>query len=99
MLVLGEFAKEKRGIPAGEKQFVLANFALRIRKDIGKNLRGLHGAQIRAGKKKIRRNSKGGKSFGHGFGLLDAIFGEVAIRVSRALGIFAIDGDTVTNDI
>jgi hypothetical protein len=97
--VFGEFAEELEGFGAGEELIGFADFVFGVGEFVGEDFGGLVGAEIRAGDEEIG----GGADFGNAFGDLadsfDSFLGEEAIGVGGTVGVFAIDGYAVADDV
>src|SRR5579859_330365 len=98
-LVFGEFAEELERFGAGEELVGFADLVFGVGEFVGEDFRGLKGAEIGAGEQKIRRGSDFGDTFGDLAGLFDSLLREKAIRVGRTVGVFAIDGNAVADDV
>jgi hypothetical protein len=59
----------------------------------------LVGAEIRAGNEEIGCGTDFGDAFGYQAGFFDAFLSEEAIGVGGTLGIFAIYGDAMADDV
>jgi len=99
ILVFGEFAKELEGLGAGEKLIGFADFVFGIAEFGGENFGSLIGAEIGTGEEEIRGGADFGYAFGDLAGFFDSLLREEAIGVGGAFGIFAIDGNTVADDV
>ena len=59
----------------------------------------MKGAEIGTGKKEVGRGTDFGDAFGDLAGFLDALLGEETIGVGGTVGVFAVDGDAVADDV
>src|SRR5579862_9014995 len=94
-----QFAKESAGVRAGQQEIALLDFGSGEFQFVGKDFRGLHGAHVGTREKNRRRYTQGGKSFGHFASFLESLRSEIALGIGRRLGILAIDGDSVSDDV
>jgi hypothetical protein len=98
-LVFGEFAEELERLGAGEKLIGFANFVFRVGEFVGEDFGGLQGAEIGAGKKEVGSGADLGYAFGYLAGFFDSFLREETIGVGRTVGIFAVDGYAVADDV
>src|SRR5574340_784563 len=99
VLVANEAAKELRRFGTGKEKVDLTNLVLGIVEDGGKELRGLNGAHVGAGENKVRDGSNLRYAFGGLLGLFHSLDGQIAFRVGGALGVLAVNGDSVAHDV
>src|SRR5580765_2175016 len=97
--VFGKFAEELEGFGAGEKLIGFANFIFGVGEFVGKDFGGLEGAEVGAGDEEVGNGADFGDAFGDLAGFFDAFLGEEAIGVGGTVGVFAIDGDAVADDV
>jgi len=98
-LVFGEFAEELERLGAGEQQVGFADFGFGIFELGGKDFGGLKSAEIRTRKQEVGSDADFGDTFGYLAGFLDALLSEETIGVGGTVGIFAVDGDAVADDV
>jgi len=99
VFVLGEFAEELEGFGAWEQLIGFTDFVFGVAEFVGKDLCGLVGAEIGAGKEKVGSGADFGDAFGYLAGFFDSFLGEKTIGVGGTAGVFAIDGDAVADDV
>src|SRR5580692_2857236 len=99
VLVFGEFAEKLERLCAGEKLIGFADFVFGVAEFAGKDFGGLVGAEIGAGNQEVGRGSDFGDAFGYLAGLFDSLLREETIGVGGTVGIFAVDGDAVADDV
>ena len=99
VLVTGKFAEELQGLRTRKEEIGFANFFLRIFEGFGEEFGGLQSADVGAGKHQIGDGGDFSDTFCDLFCFLDALFGQEALGVGWTLGIFPVDGDTVSDDI
>ncbi len=92
-------AQEGGGFRAGKQALGVAYFLLRIIEGAGENGGRLRGAHVRAADHQVRVHAERRDTLGHLLGSLDAFLGQIALGLRRALGVFAVDGDAVTDDV
>ena len=98
-LVFGEFAEELERFGSGEKLIGFADFVFRVGEFVGEDFGGLGGAEIGAGEEEVGRGANFRDSFRHLAGFFDSFLREETIGVGGTVGIFAIDGDAVADDV
>src|SRR5271157_2465759 len=99
LLFSGKFTKELHGVRSRKQQIRFAYFLFVMLEGAGEDLRGLHCADIGAGEHQIRDRANLRDTLSHLLGFFHAFVGQKALRVSGALGILAVDGDAVANDV
>src|SRR6266436_1746755 len=98
-LVFGEFAEELERFGSGEKLIGFADFVFGVGEFVGEDFGGLVGAEVGAGDEEIGGGADFGDAFGNLAGFFDSLLREEAIGVGGTVGVFAIDGDAVTDDV
>jgi hypothetical protein len=98
-LVLGEFAEELERFGTGEELVSFADFIFGVGEFVGEDFGGLRGAEIGAGEEEVGRGADFAYAFGHLAGFLDSLLREETIGVGGTVGVFAINGDAVADDI
>lgn len=76
-----------------------ADFVFGVGEFVGKDFSGLKGAEVGAGEEEVGRGADFGNAFGDLAGFFDSFLGEKAIGVGGTVGVFAIDGDAVADDV
>lgn len=99
IFVFGEFAEKLERFGAGEKLFGFTDFVFGVSELVGEDFGGLEGAEVRAGDEKVGGGADFGNAFGDLAGFFDSFLGEEAIGVGGTVGVFAIDGDAVADDV
>src|SRR6267142_5233652 len=97
--VFGKFAEELQGFGAGEELIGFADFVFGVGEFVGEDFRGLKGAEVGAGDEEVGDGADFGDAFGDLAGFLDAFLGEEAIGVGGTVGVLAIDGNAVADDV
>ena len=98
-LVFGEFAEELEGLGAGEELIGFADFIFGVAEFAGEDFGGLKSAEIWAGEEEVGRGADFGYAFGYLAGFFGSFWGEETIGVGGTVGIFAINGYAVADDV
>ena len=99
LFVFGEFTEELEGFGAGEELIGFADFVFGVAEFVGEDFGGLVGAEIGTGEEQVGRGADFGHAFGYLAGFFDSFLGEEAIGVRGTVGVFAIDGDAMADDV